>query len=378
MRRFLFCFIAVWLGHTAAATTTWAAPSPLAVENAYLGVRIDGQPFRLRALVVKEAARSGRLPVALITHGQSAEEARREAVDPNNYIYVAREFARRGWLSVVVVRRGFGAPEGARPYLLPGCSHGDYAAALKGQVDDIAAAIPAIAERADADARRIVGFGTSVGGAVMLGLAARQPPGLVAVVNMSGGIASRRRDGSNGPTQCQPEDLKPVFAAFGRDSRVPALWLYAENDSLFPADYVRQLHAAYTAAGGIATFFMFPPLKGDGHDLYGLSDGMQRWIPALDGFLRARNLPTYDPLPLDAAVKKMLSPQAAAYYSNLYRSRPAEKAMALSPSGRQGYIAYGRGSPEQAAKDSLAGCEKQPGGQACRLVLQNFEAAPAP
>jgi dienelactone hydrolase len=355
-----------------------ATPSPLAVENTFLSVRIDGQPIRLRALVVKEAARNGRLPVALITHGQSVDVQRREAVDPNSYIYVAREFARRGWLSVVVVRRGFGGSEGGRPYVLPGCSRGDYAAALKGQVDDVAAAIPAIAARSDADAQRIVGFGTSVGGAVMLGLAARQPAGLVAVVNMSGGIASRRRDGSNGPTQCRPEDLMPVFAAFGRGARVPSLWLYAENDSLFSADYVRQLHAAYAAAGGITTFFMFPALKGDGHDLYGLQDGMQRWIPALDGFLRARDLPTYDPRPLDAAVGKILNPQAAAYYSNLYRTRPAEKAMALSPSGKQGYIAYGRATPEQAAKDSLAGCEKQPGGQTCQLVLQNFEFAPVP
>ena len=355
-----------------------AAPSPLAVENTFLSVAIDGKPYRLRAMVVKEAARAGRLPVALITHGQSAESEKRQGVDPKSYTLIAREFARRGWLAVVVVRRGFGQSEGGAPYVLASCSKGDYGATLRGQIDDMAAALGAIAKRGDADARRVVGFGTSVGGAVMLGLAARAPEGLRAVVNMSGGVASRRRDGSNQPTSCQPQHLPPVFAAYGKTSRVPALWLYAENDSVFPGDYVRELHTAYVGAGGISDFHMFPPLKGDGHDLYGLPDGMQRWIPALDAFLRARDLPTYDPLPLDAAVRQILNPQAAAYYNNLYRTRPAEKAMALSPSGKNGFIAFGRGTPEQAAKDSLAGCEKQTKGEACRLVLQNFQVAPAP
>ena len=128
----------------------------------------------------------------------------------------------------------------------------------------------------------------------------------------------------------------------------------------------------------MSDFYLFPPLKGDGHDLFRLLDGMAQWIPALDAFLRRRDLPTYDPLPLDAAVGKVLNPQAAAYYNNVYRSRPAEKAIALSASGQQGFIAFGRGTPEQAAKDSVAGCEKQTGGPRCRVVLQNFEVVPAP
>jgi hypothetical protein len=49
----------------------------------------------------------------------------------------------------------------------------------------------------------------------------------------------------------------------------------------------------------------------------------------------------------------------------------------LAPSGKQGFISYGRPTPEQAAKDSLEGCNKQ-GPQPCRVVLQNFDVVPAP
>ena len=356
-----------------------AAPSPLTTENGFLSVEIDGKPFRLQAMFMKEASRSGRLPIALITHGQSNDAAARAKLAPSDYIYAAREFARRGWLAAVVLRRGFGQSQGPSPYALSACRNGDYGATLKPQVDDLVAALQAIGKRTDADASRAIGFGVSVGGAAVLGLAARAPEGLRAVVNISGGALSFPVSGPDqSAMSCWPEQLPPLFAAYAKTSRVPTLWMYAENDSLFPADTVRKLQAAYVAAGGLSDFYMFPPLKGDGHNLYAVMEGRQQWIPTLDSFLRARNLPTFDPLPLDAAVRKILNPQAAAYYNNLYRTRPADKAMALAPSGKFGFIAFDRATAEQAAKDSLEGCQKQAKDETCRLVLQNFEVAPSP
>jgi len=43
-------------------------------------------------------------------------------------------------------------------------------------------------------------------------------------------------------TLTRAEDLVPIFASLGERSRLPTLWLYAENDSFFPVDYARQLH----------------------------------------------------------------------------------------------------------------------------------------
>ena len=91
------------------------AEEPLVVEETFLSVTIRDQPFRLNALIVKEAGQPGRLPVAIITHGQAGEAEKREQLQPRAYLRVARDFARRGWLAVVVVRRGFGRSEGSKP-----------------------------------------------------------------------------------------------------------------------------------------------------------------------------------------------------------------------------------------------------------------------
>ncbi len=40
------------------------------------------------------------------------------------------------------------------------------------------------------------------------------------------------------------------MTGFGSRTRVPTLWLYAENDSLFGPELVRGMHEAYVKAGG--------------------------------------------------------------------------------------------------------------------------------
>jgi dienelactone hydrolase len=351
------------------------AEEPLVVEETFLAVTIRDQPYRLNALVVKEAGQAGRLPVAIITHGQAAEMEKREQVQPRAYLRVARDFARRGWLAVVVVRRGFGRSEGARPYLLRGCTNGDYGTALDEQTDDLDAALAAIGRRADADVAQTVALGVSVGGAAVLNWAARQPAGLKAAVNVSGGIRSQTRDGT--APKCAPEDLVPVFGRMGERSRVPTLWLYAENDSLFPPDYVRTLHEAFVAKGGRTDFHMFDPVGTDGHDLLAHADGMLRWLPALDRFLRANRLKTYDPAPLESAVKELGFNPVQRQWAARYHGRPTEKAMAVSVSNTRGHVQFGGADLKEAEQKALEECEKI-AKERCRIVLRNFEVAPPP
>ncbi|HEX2724219.1 MAG TPA: alpha/beta fold hydrolase, partial [Beijerinckiaceae bacterium] len=231
--RTLVCLVLCWCAALAPA----AAEERLVVEETFLSVDIAGQQYKLEALVAKEAGAGGRRPVALITHGQAAEAERRERVNARGWLRTAREFARRGWLAVVVVRRGFGRSGGKQPHALRGCRNGEYAPVLDDQANDLEAALKAVARRPDADVGQVVALGVSVGGATVLNLAARNPPGLRAVINVSGGVRSvPREDGP--PVTCKPEDLTPVFASFGERMRVPSLWLYAENDSFFPGDYV--------------------------------------------------------------------------------------------------------------------------------------------
>jgi dienelactone hydrolase len=353
-----------------------AAEERLLVEETFLPVEIKGQAYKLEALVMKEAGAPGRLPVAIVTHGQAGEVEQRERVAARSQARTAREFARRGWLAVVVVRRGFGRSEGRQFHALRGCRNGDFAPMLDEQADDLEAAIKVIGRRSDADLNQVIALGVSVGGATVLNLATRELPGLKAVVNVSGGIRPVAREGAPPPT-CKPEDLKPVFATFGERGKVPTLWLYAENDSFFPGDYVRQLHETFVVKGGRADFHMFEPIGQDGHTMFVHVDGMLRWIPALDRFLRANKLPSYDPAPLVAAVKELnLTSPGRAVFAR-YHGRPLEKALAISQSNRFVYAQSGQSDLQEAEAKARAACEER-AKEPCRIVLRNFEAVKDP
>jgi dienelactone hydrolase len=350
-----------------------AAEKPLVVEETFLTVTIGGKTFRLEALFAKEANAGARLPVAIITHGQAAEAEKREKIQARGYLRLAREFARRGWLAAVVIRRGFGGSQGPAPYALQGCRNGDYASLLAGQTDDLEAAIKAIAKRADADASTVVALGISVGGAAVLDLAARAPQGVKAVMNVSGGVRTEAKPG--GPaTTCSAQDLIPLLASLGERSRLPTLWLYSENDSYFPPDYVRTLHEAYVAKGGRAEFHMFEPIGEEGHFMVNHNDGMLRWLPALDRFLRDNKLKTYDPAPLAAALTALNLSAPARQVANRYGGRPTEKVLAVSQSAKTAHAQFGGDRLAEIEAKAREECEKR-AKESCRVVLRNFEVA---
>jgi dienelactone hydrolase len=353
-----------------------AAEERLIIEETFLSVDIKGQPYKLETLIAKEAGVGGRRPVALITHGQDREAERREKITARRFLRTAREFARRGWLAVAVVRRGFGRSEGKQPYVLRGCRNGEYTPMFDDQTDDIEAAMKAIGKRSDADINQTIALGISVGGATVLNLATRNPPGLRAVINVSGGVRSVPREGGP-PVTWKPEDLTPVFASFGSRTRIPTLWPYAENDSFFPGDYVRQLHEAYVAKGGRADFHMFEAIGEDGHYMFGHYDGMLRWIPALDRFLRVNKLPTYDPAPLEAVAKELNFNASNRAVLTRYHGRPTEKALAISRSNKITYANFGGADLEEIETKALQACEER-AKEPCRILLRNFEVAKDP
>ena len=86
---------------------------------------------------------------------------------------------------------------------------------------------------------------------------------------------------------------------------MPTLWLYSENDSFFGPELARNLHKAYTGAGGQAELTMFGPVKDDGHKLWNVYEGQVQWLPVLDRFLLAHGLPTWDRTAIEAKIAAM-------------------------------------------------------------------------
>ena len=340
-----------------------AADLPLSVEESALKAEIRGVSYSLEALTVKPGGSTGRLPVALIAHGSPRDGAARTKYDVHALLPQARDLAHRGWLVVAFLRRGFGKSDGpfAEGYT---CSAADFRRALETAAEDIEAIRVAVARRPDADSTRVLGLGVSVGGASMLAWATTRPEGLVGIVNLSGGTGSPTA-GRN----CDEDGLVSAFASFGARSRVPTLWLYAENDSFFGPELVRRLHTAFTREGGQATLSQFGPVGEDGHQLWYLFDGRMLWLPAVDQFLRAQSLPTWDPRSMEAITNR-LDPQQRGVLEK-YLSAPTEKALATAPRRQLVWFYAGSADLHAARQASLEGCEHA-SFEHCEVAAENF------
>ena len=350
----------------AVAAIASASAQALIEENTLLEVTIGNRPIRLEAMIVRPAQAKGRLPIALITHGRNRTSQENAAKRARDLLPQARDFAHRGWLAVSVIRRGFGLSDGPEAPRAD-CVSYNFRQYFERSADDLAAALEMLKQRPDADPTRALAIGVSAGGATALALAARRPDGLVGVVNVSGGLRLATKDGA-----CAFEPgLVSTFAHFGAQSRVPTLWLYAENDSLFGPALARQLHGAFTAAGGRADLVIATPIADEGHRLWGHIDGRRQWLPPLDRFLIANALPTWNRAVLELKIRTALRSDTRQPIIQSYLAAPSEKVLAMSRSGRKVSWSAG-GALETARQKSLENCEQQ-AKEPCMVMLENFE-----
>lgn len=346
---------------------TPASAQALHEEATFLTVDIGGRPYRLDAMIVKPARASGPLPIALITHGKAREAEKNAEIRADRMLPQARDFARRGWLAVAVVRRGFGVSEGAQAASVS-CTGGNFPANFARNADDLEAALKAVMRRVDADATRAIAVGVSAGGAAVLALAARQPKGLVAAINVSGGLRVMRRNGDACPYQ---DGLVATLATLGARAKVPTLWIYAENDSRFEPQLVRAMHDAFTRTGGRAELLMLPPIGKDGHGIWSMFAGRRHWLPALDRFLMANALPTWNRGALEARVAEQGLAVTSRPAIQSYYDAPGEKVMSVSTLTRRVYW-WADKELDLARSRSVERCEKV-SREPCKVMIENFE-----
>jgi dienelactone hydrolase len=294
-------------------------------------------------------------PLALITHGTPRDPGERAEMTPLRWLPQAREFARRGWTAVIVMRRGFGDSGGDYAEEGRACSRfPNYTGATKEAVKDLREATAYLDTRSEVDSSRMIGVGISTGGLAMVGLAADPPKGLVAAINFAGGR------GSNAPDHvCNPEALVDTFADFGKHAKVPMLWIYTANDHYFGPQLAQAFYHAYTQNGGKAQFIAAGPFGEDGHGLFSLR-GIPTWTPMVDNFLESQNLmlrATLLEIPLpDIKPPDYLSNEARDEFQRYLLSAP-HKALAASSAGGFG-MNVGQRTPEEAQRHALENCKK--------------------
>jgi dienelactone hydrolase len=255
----------------------------LAIPVAVPGV-VGATHAELASLIVRPPG-PGPFPLAVISHGSPRSPRERPGMTPEGFAGAARAFARRGFVAVVPMRRGYGATGGRWAEDYGSCANPYYYEAGLEAAQDIAGAIAWARLLPYVDASRAVAVGVSAGGFGSVALSTMAVPGLVAVVNFAGGRGSRGRD-----DVCVPDMLVRAMARYGARSRVPQLWIYAENDLFFGPELARRMHDAFIAAGGRAELVRAPAFDRDGHRLFG-TGGPAAWGRYVDPFLRGQGLP---------------------------------------------------------------------------------------
>lgn len=306
---------------------------------------------------------SGPFPLIIINHGKDAGRPSQQARD--RFYHMAAAFVKRGYAVMVPMRQGFAASTGR--YRDHGC---DMRANGYTQADDVRDTLEFAGTLPWIDATRVVVAGQSYGGLATMALGTEALPGVRGLINFAGGL----RDESDG---CDWQGaLVTAFADYGAHNKIPSLWMYGANDSLFGPELAGRMYAAFAGAGGNARLVEFPAFKRDSHGMLASRDGEKVWMADTERFLRQIGMPAdklvdfadaptppkTDFAPLDdiAAVPFLSESGRRAYSEYLTKLRP--RAFALSPGGQWCWTEEGE-DPDARA---LATCSAK-SAQPCKL-----------
>jgi len=270
------------------ATLAEVMAVPASVPGAVTGttVRIPmtergpgGKRLTLEATVYRPAG-DGPHAVLVFNHGSTGGGT----IAPSITIRPSRQaqfFVERGFAVLAPMRRGRGASDGAHEEYEGSCEPEVLRAGLGRAIEDVDAAMVYLRAQPWADPERVLIAGQSRGGILSVAYAAERPGTVRGVINFAGGWTSQRCDeGGRSFNQA-------AFRSAGGRTRIPMLWLYAEEDRYYSAAWIRRYHEAFVEARGVATLILFPAFGADGHRLV---DRVEMWKVAADDFLRRLNL----------------------------------------------------------------------------------------
>ena len=229
----------------------------------------------------------GRHPLVVLTHGTSTDPAERLHVTPWAQFNQALWFVRRGYVALVVVRKGYGRSGGKQDVQAGGCGpRGSFREAGEASTVDLEAVMHWAASRPEVDSATIVSAGVSTGGFAQVALSAEPPKGLKAAISFAGGRGSDGKEHN-----CDLDGVAHAFHSFGKDAAkhggLPMLWIYAQNDHYFPPAMATKFDEAYRQGGGVDEFVMMAPDGEDGHHLYSHPDV---WGGTVTAFLKSHAL----------------------------------------------------------------------------------------
>jgi dienelactone hydrolase len=335
-------------------------------STAYLGPRLVSEEVRIPArggsyaiaATIMRPAGPGPYGVVVLNHGVPVAARERATESWENFAHVAPVFARRGYVVIMPLRRGFGATGGEFAEDAGPCSNPNYQSAEQSAAEDVMAAYDYARLLPYVDPSRMILAGQSAGGMVSLFAAGtRAPKGLVAVLAFAAGRGGN--PAMNPGVPCAVEPVAQLFDALGKAVKAPVLLHYAENDLYFGPKITRLWYDRFTAGGVQAQYVLQPAFADDGHHVFGDLVGVRHWLPAVERFLEVHSVPFERMDAADPARQNLLAGKLpnirSATCRALYRvflESPAPRAYAVSGDGHCGFA----GGMKDARTEAMRQC----------------------
>lgn len=288
IKMWLLCALCLGVAGTTMAATV---PEPEQARIPLAGAGLFGSTLDMPALVYLPAGQ-GPFPVLIFSHGRAGTGEERHQLQHPLGRSQLEYWLDKGFAVVAAIRPGYGNTGGGDPeyhashFSLPGqCEgHPDYVTVAAAGSKAVLATIDWVRQQAWAANQPIVLEGQSVGGMLTVAVAATHPSGVIGYINFAGG-AGGNPERSPGQS-CQPEKLTELYAALGRQTTLPNVWIYAENDQYWGPDEPPAWHQAFAAGGSPTRFVHAPPVAdGNGHGLSRHDSSL--WAGYLDTFLQS-------------------------------------------------------------------------------------------
>lgn len=234
-------------------------------------------------MIVTAYKPDGRGPFPAIIHHHGTDPAKRAHPRRFRQYWYARHWVKRGFAVFAVTRLGFG-DTGLEPFpeLIRGpCETPNFETAYRALSNQSRAALRYVRSLPHVDAEAIVLSGQSRGGSTVLAHIGLGEPGVVGGINFAGAYQFNEARGRF--DECGRDVVHRLTERFGRQARVPVLWIFGEDDKFSPIDIAEDRFAAFATGGGEGRFLRIRKQAGlNGH--YVISRP-RLWARDVDAFI---------------------------------------------------------------------------------------------
>lgn len=221
----------------------------------------------------------GPFPLVVINHGkESGPPGLQKRFTAG---WASRFFLERGYVVFLPMRTGFSKSTGS--YVGGECNVESNGLV---QAEDVTATVTYAHTLDYVDRKQTLVVGQSHGGWTTLAYGASKPdPSVKGLVNFAGGLRQ---------TNCAGWELNLAKAAasFAKETSIPSLWLYGDNDSFFSKKTYSEMFARYSKVNPSAQLVEFGVFGEDAHGIFTHKDGRAVWGQYLEKFMSQLGLPT--------------------------------------------------------------------------------------